>query len=459
MPDWNDLSETFGLDVVNYFTEMGERMPITQFVPRRCHWCGDYSSSLSPDGSGDWWFFCSSCGAFWNLFEHLRRTTGLPEQLAVKWLVSSRVLNQNDAIRYANISGRKSIVTEWLRGLLLKSERPQTDVPGELFSCHSSDIVDIAQKLGEDVPSWIVNGRFLVGSIDRSIYGIPCKISFSFGSATKAKNRFKISLSKDQQNVEFVDGIISGNPLYLITPEFLLESKDLPTERPLAIVRQNLHLAPRFYSTPPHINLRLLSSDGRIKGDLVGAPFILESSTSKVVINSREIPVDQVLMESGWWMGITGFALGKGAISRSALHRIACLGAAKTGDSIAKVEEAIRSCSGVIAESIRTPTLIPSPSGIISRDGEDKGIKVSPYRYWGGVVANFNVARLSSDDDSNVRLSLTIEGKRAVLEVPQMIADDSNLLITELHAAARENNMGALVVYRCPPYPKNLFYK
>jgi hypothetical protein len=457
MPTWNDLSEIFGLDVVNYFKELGEQIPITRFVPRRCHSCGSHSSSLSPDGSGDWWFFCSSCKASWNLFEHLRRTNGFSEDLAIDWLVSAQVLDRDDAVRYAKLSNKKSFVIEWLKNMQLKNERPQTDIPGELFCCHVSDIMEVLRGLEMDLSIWNPSMRFFEGSVFRSIYGVPCEISFVQDHTVKQIAQFKITLSKDQQVFKFVDGIVGGSPLYLASPEFLSESEGLPTQRPLAIVSQHIRSMIRFYSPPAHIDFRLLSSDGRVTRDLIGAPFILESSASKVVIGSVETPVDEVLMDGDWWRGITGFALGKGVISRSALYRIACLGAVKTNDSVSKVEEVIRSCSKGISEVIRSSTITPSPFGMISRDHNEKsGPRITP----SGVVANFNIAWLSSKKSGDsVRLSLTLDGKRAIVSVPLSVANDSNLLITELHAAARENNMGALVVYRRPPYIKNLFYK
>ena len=393
------------------------------------------------------------CRDVWNLFGHLKKTTGLTNDLAVDWLVSAQVLNRDDAVRYSIISEKKAIALDWLKNRNFLAPQQQEDFVGEFFQFRATDLVELIKLTGGAPPQWTLIQRPLVGSVKRSLSGVPCRILIEARNASLgARGATSITLSR-QRDFSFAGGVWRGDPIHLATPSFLAESDLLLDDTlPLAVIGANIKNTPHFHQSGA--NLCLASSEKGIKRDLVYAPFVLESPNNTVLIDSARVHIDNFLVSSGWWSGIAGFAFGCGAISKDAVCRIAQRISEGVGGNQIDNEAQIFRCSRSVSESICTKSTMPSPDGTVSRR---KGEAVRP-GWCSGAISNFKVCELSSSGEKS-KMCLVAGGKRVELFVSREVAEDSNLLITELHAIARENNMGALVVYRRPPYSKDLFKK
>lgn len=459
---WNDLSEKILINAQRYFDGIGDPRGIFAEVPRDCHWCATSSAIASPDETSDWWWFCLSCRRSWNLFEDLRRTLGgLSEIEASSWLKTNGVVSPKDSIRYRDISLRKQIAIEWFHEARRCLEPDGFPIPGEWGVCDKAEVFCFfVNQLKGGEKNWMAQRRERSAlRLRRSIGGAPVKIELFFLARSVPTTLYSsIYFSKNSNSGSFMDGVVAGPEVHVITNDAFSEMSPEPKCRPLWIRPSEAKMLPTTEQLPGRSTFTLLSTERTSKKDILGNAFLLESPSSRIEIGGRKSLLSDFIIESGWWAGVFGFSFAVGHLSQSSVERLSARAGELTGRPQRECLEMIYRCSA--------PSAMGSPGGMNIRvfDGiAEKIDKSDKKQSWtqknvSPRITNFGLQVLKADENK-VWFELSRGTLRTEVVVSREIAEDADRLITELHAAARGAGMEALVVFRNPPYSKNLFFK
>lgn len=381
------------------------------------------------------------CDRSWNLLEDVARHTSADLYQAAGILVGSGGLFASDAEEYVEVSKKKRFLMEAFHRARCGADfiKPDALPSGEWAICTAalfSEIGKVMEWEGE-----LKTPRFIL--MDRLPDGTPSRMTFGSIVSGIFNPTLAITIGELKGNGTFADGILPSSSMFVTSIESMNEIGEVPGNRPLFIRRQAFHAMKCEPGMPKNCAVTLISTHHHFIDDVMSSPFLLGIPGGMVMFKNFPLPIVDVAIGSAWWINILGFAISCGFISDDLRE--------KTVDKIAETKNLPRPSVEQLLLQWRN-----TPEENITKDLKRRYVGRSErIRKWRR-VANFQVRHTRSCAGME-DIVLIKNRKKVGLTVTKSVYRNANLLMVELHSAAKQHGLGPLHVYRIPPYPKNLF--